>query len=360
MAHGGPDYSTSTLLTGAATTINPLKPYNNNDAAQHTTGTVYVYDKAHAQSALACTVKGDLKVLGVQNDPVASAGGVVNLLYDGEGLVLCDSAVTVGQVLITGNTTAGYATPAAGTANNQNGYVGTVLVAGGPGLVLCDISCRPQLWGGAVAVEGTTWGSVNASHAPGNLQCGSNGLRYAFCVNEQWSGVGVPALPVTPPTLNGSNMSQIATTTFTVSTAHVRITLYTTLAPPTGLQAVTNPTTAVNTDLNIFGALSGVSQSTPIGTPEFNALGGSSVSASCVDAVPGDSMIGVFNGVDNPTFLSRGAGQTSFNQGSSVQAYTIIWDADTKLAANSTDSENWQTTAAALCLSATIFPVHPG
>jgi hypothetical protein len=284
MAHGGPDYSISTITGGGGAIIQPQKPYYNRDVVNRVAGDVVCFDPSTVQGALACTKAGDPRVLGVVADASVAPGVMENLYYHGQGLVRVIGTGSAGAALVT-SVTAG-AAQASGTITNQPGFVGCALQSwAGPGLILADIDVQTQLWGGLVNIEGVLTTNNNAS---GNLQCGNNTNRAVFAL----VGMNNGQQALTAPTINGVSMTPIGPQLIGYGETGSAIwQMYiNSAAVPSGLVPVVGGQNAGNIGATEFVAVSDYSNHhTAVGS---GFSGVSSVALQCTDAAVGDNVLG--------------------------------------------------------------------
>ena len=202
------------------------------------------------------------------------------------------------------------------------------------------------------------------------------GINEALNVDENWypgteaemyaefSGTELPVDVVTPPLVAGASMTQQATwvnTSYQNYFNAATTTHYNYVNNGTGALTMTSTANGNNQQrTELFVALSGVSQTAPLGTSVNNTTIGTAQSANTSDAIPGDLVLGFLleaeNGNIGTSLIgSSGSGQTSLLRNASTYFVTGV-DSKTATAALTTMSFTLTASKTAMVV---VFPIHP-
>jgi len=362
MAHGGPDYSISTIADFMSGNAQPQFNAYNRDAVTWNIGTVVIWDNLTVQGIKTTTSFKDMRVCGVVAANGILPGELAPVYYHGVAQVNVIGAGSAGDALVT-SATAGSAVAGVGGAR-QYGFLGFALESwAGPGLILAFIDPDNFRYNASVKIEGVL--IINAAGvAAGNLQCGVNPNQAVVAFYMGSSQGGGAAAPATNPTVNGIQMAaQLAYAIGFGAETGQWSGLFTILAPPTGLVGVTAPIVvggALPMVTCIFVAVSGYGS---FGTAVRNQLNTGVAVVSCTDAIPGDLALGfaIYDSAlvfANPLVTARGAGQTTLGYFQNAVRTFVMMEGDSKNATIAAETFNFTLTAAFAWCAACI-PIRP-
>jgi hypothetical protein len=363
MAHGAPDYQTSTIAGGASTVIVPQSDFLNSDASQRVLGDVIVWDVAGGDKAAKSTnLQQNPRVCGVVSDATVAAGAFGDFQYHGPALINVIGSGNRGDALIT-STTPGAAI-SNGRIKNQVGFIGYARQAwAGPGLIIAFLDVSEDWYGAQNNIVSNLKVGALAS---GNLQCGTDPGRYVLALLFYFNpSNGITGM--TAPLINGVAMSQVGTSVdaWHITGSSSRFAVFDYYNPGTGLIPVTGGqvnSIGSGTSTTIFISFSGCASASTRGTLNSIINTASTAAITTSDAIPGDIIIGIAAISSNAGIALSFIGSTSPGQtriSLTLDGAILVICVETKSATSVTTTMNFTFDASHKNICASI-PVHPG